>query len=157
MTQWGKAGQRLTEREAAQRRRDHGKRRTMTRLARERDDTTARKNWAAGLMQPVRITHALGDREGAWVDEACGVREPTVDQWEAGTVYPTWEQVLALSALTGYTPRLLCDPMPPLLSSETSLRFHVPAKELEWSTRDMVTRFTAEAITRTLRAEGVMA
>ncbi|ALV47859.1 hypothetical protein MB46_19495 (plasmid) [Arthrobacter alpinus] len=37
---------------------------------------------------------------GAWVDAACGVLEPAVDRWEQGLLYPTWEQLCRLSALT---------------------------------------------------------
>jgi transcriptional regulator with XRE-family HTH domain len=37
--------------------------------------------------------------DGPEVDAACGVAEPTVDLWEAGRVYPTWEQLTALAKL----------------------------------------------------------
>lgn len=37
---------------------------------------------------------------GAWVDEACGVHEPAINRWEQGLLYPTWEQLCKLSALT---------------------------------------------------------
>lgn len=53
---------------------------------------------------PARITLALDSRGmfGAWVDEACGVAEPAVDQWEAGELVPTRHQVELLAELTGY-------------------------------------------------------
>lgn len=53
---------------------------------------------------PSRITAALDIRQmyGPGVDEACGVREPAVDQWEAGTLIPTREQIHKLAVLTGY-------------------------------------------------------
>jgi hypothetical protein len=61
----------------------------------------ARRAWAAGKVIPHRITTALdaGELYGPEVDAACGVAEPAVDEWEAGTLYPTWEQLCALAAL----------------------------------------------------------
>lgn len=51
-----------------------------------------------------RITAALDLRGlyGPEVDRACGVEEPTVDQWEAGELVPTPEQVDALARLTDF-------------------------------------------------------
>src|SRR4051794_18501016 len=59
---------------------------------------------ATAAPTPSRITAALDARGmyGPGVDEACGVREPAVDQWEAGTLIPTAEQIRKLSVLTGY-------------------------------------------------------
>jgi hypothetical protein len=53
---------------------------------------------------PDRITFALDyhDLEGPDVDVACLAVEPAVDQWEAGEAAPSWEQLVALSELTGY-------------------------------------------------------
>lgn len=53
---------------------------------------------------PKRITLALDSRDlyGPEVDLACGVEEPAVDEWEAGTRIPTFEQMEALAELTGY-------------------------------------------------------
>lgn len=64
----------------------------------------ARNRWLRGLVVPHRITLALDIRklDGPEVDEACGVEEPTVDLWECGRVYPTWEQLLKLAVLTGF-------------------------------------------------------
>lgn len=70
--------------------------------------------WQRGDLRPAAITlafdpHARGGRDrmfsstqfvGAWVDEACGIREPGVDRWEAGLFYPSWEQLCKLAALT---------------------------------------------------------
>lgn len=58
-----------------------------------------------GKPNPSRITAALDARDlyGPEVDLACGVEEPAVDEWEAGTRVPTEEQVEALSRLTGYS------------------------------------------------------
>ncbi|MEX7469096.1 hypothetical protein AB4Z39_05215 [Mycobacterium adipatum] len=60
--------------------------------------------WREGLVSPRAITAALDVRAlyGPEVDEACGVQEPAVDQWEAGQLYPSWEQLEALSRLTGF-------------------------------------------------------
>lgn len=55
----------------------------------------AYRDWAAGHVIPDRITTAL-NAEGLYgpeVDLACGVEEPAVDEWEAGTRYPSWEQL----------------------------------------------------------------
>lgn len=54
------------------------------------------------VVVPYRITQALDLRAmyGPGVDEACGVREPTVDQWETGEVEPTAEQLRKLAVLT---------------------------------------------------------
>lgn len=51
---------------------------------------------------PRRITFALDEAElyGPEVDEALGVREPTVDNWEAGIEIPTPMDVERLAALT---------------------------------------------------------
>lgn len=63
-----------------------------------------RNKWAAGQVNPATITLAL-DAEGMYgpeVDEQLGGTEPMVDEWETGDRYPTWEQLVALSDLTGY-------------------------------------------------------
>ncbi|MFQ4149814.1 hypothetical protein AAGW05_14155 [Arthrobacter sp. LAPM80] len=70
--------------------------------------------WQGGVLRPTAITlafepQARAGRRGAaastvfvgeWVDVACGVQEPAVDRWEQGLIYPTWEQLCKLSALT---------------------------------------------------------
>lgn len=70
--------------------------------------------WQNGDLRPTAITlafdpQARGGRAalfstspfvGVWVDEACGAHEPAVDRWEQGLLYPTWEQLCRLSALT---------------------------------------------------------
>lgn len=64
-------------------------------------EQAAYRAWCAGKVIPHRITSALDEQElyGPEVDRACGVEEPAVDQWEAGTLYPTWEQLQALARL----------------------------------------------------------
>lgn len=74
--------------------------------ARDRNRTTVRDaeahaRWRGGFVIPARITMMLDLRSlyGPEVDAACGVEEPTVDRWESGEVYPTWEQLQALARL----------------------------------------------------------
>lgn len=70
-------------------------------------DADVYEAWRDGLLSPRAITAALDMRQlyGPEVDRACGVQEPAVDQWEAGQLYPSWEQVEALSRLTGFPVR----------------------------------------------------
>lgn len=70
--------------------------------------------WQQGGLRPSAITRAFDPKAqggrgrmfsstqfvGAWVDEACGVHEPAINRWEQGLLYPTWEQLCKLSALT---------------------------------------------------------
>lgn len=67
-------------------------------------EQVARAAWERGDVVPHRITLALdlGQHYGPGVDRACGVEEPAVDQWEAGILYPTFEQLLALAELTAF-------------------------------------------------------
>jgi hypothetical protein len=67
--------------------------------------------WRDGLVSPVAITAALNLRElyGPEVDQACGVEEPAVDEWEAATRYPTWPQLEALAQLTGFQVRFFVE------------------------------------------------
>lgn len=64
---------------------------------------------------PYRIAAALNLRElyGPEVDEACGVVEPAVDQWEAGELVPTAEQVELLAALTDFPVAFFYAPVEP--------------------------------------------
>lgn len=150
---WGKAGVRLTadEIDAADRRR-----RTEANKARLRGETEhrrAHRDWRSGLVQPWRITRVLDARGlyGPEVDQACGVQEPTVDLWEAGLVYPTFEQLCALAALVEITPGMLMyRGFEPLRARETTLRFHMDVEHLE----EPVMRFTVEAVALTLAGEG---
>lgn len=59
---------------------------------------------ATGTPVPYRITQALDSRglDGPEVDEACGVEEPAVDQWETGELIPTPGQIELLAKLTEY-------------------------------------------------------
>lgn len=64
---------------------------------------------------PARITMALDLRDlyGPEVDQACGVEEPVVDQWESGDLTPTFEQVELLAKLTGMPVGFFYLPAPP--------------------------------------------
>lgn len=143
---WGKAGVRLTDREAEERDRRNAQRRAEARTAAERDEQKGRDAWARGMLRPFAITLALNRRGlyGPEVDEACGTFEPAVDMWEDGQLYPTWPEYKALAALTGYPLGhfwIHRDPMP---AESTSLRFHLPPHVLE--APPMVQCFTPEAI-----------
>lgn len=100
---WGKAGERLGPAAAEERDRIRARHRNEARAAAERGEAEARRIWAAGLLRPHRITTALDlqSLEGPEVDIACGAKEPDVDLWEAGELYPTWEQLRLLAELAG--------------------------------------------------------
>jgi hypothetical protein len=119
---WGKAGVRLTSAEAAKNDQKQHQRRHRRVVA----DQEAYRQWAAGKVVPHRITVALDTHSlyGPEVDEACGAQEPDVDMWEAGTLYPTWEQLCLLAKLTGFTPRFFMIQPTDLLPVQTSMRFH---------------------------------
>lgn len=119
---WGKAGVRLTPAEA----RRNDARRGRTAHFRLADEQEAYRKWDAGLLVPHRITLALDARglEGPDVDAACGAAEPDVDRWEAGELYPTWEQLKLLSNLTGLALRFFF--LPPVPMAWGSLHFHFP-------------------------------
>jgi hypothetical protein len=124
---WGKAGQRLTDSQVRERDASAAATRAHVRARRKADDAVAYRLWRAGELKPYLITQAL-DAMGLYgpeVDEACGAKEPDVDLWEAGKLYPTWEQLLLLCKLTGKTPRFMCTERPPLALAQTSMRFHV--------------------------------
>lgn len=125
MTGWGKAGQRLTPREVAERQRRAGLNRLRREQARLQQLTEGRRLWEAGQLVPAAITFALGDRDGPEVDLACRAVEPEVDHWELGILYPTWEQTVALADLTGLPVAALCRaPMP---IDQTTLWLHMTA------------------------------
>lgn len=104
MSGWGKAGVRLTDREREQLRRKRAAERNRAEAARARDHAEAYSKWKRGMLVPEKLTIALDARglQGPQVDIDCGAVEPAVDQWEAGELYPTWEQLQLLAKLTGY-------------------------------------------------------
>ncbi|MDX3661252.1 hypothetical protein PV646_28440 [Streptomyces sp. ID05-26A] len=131
-TRWGKAGVRLSTQEADRRRTEILAQKHRAAASHERDVSKAHSNWAAGLVVPWRITQALNaaDLYGPEVDLACGAREPDVDQWEAGELYPTWEQLQLLAKLTGCTARFFTfQDAAPIPIEMTSLWFHMPIKD----------------------------
>lgn len=125
---WGKAGVRLTPEQAAARRAKVRSARNRAKASRAASDTQAKRMWQAGLVRPAAISFAL-DAKGLYgpeVDTACLAAEPDVDMWERGALYPTWEQLVALAALTGKTPKFFCMWDNPVPFEATTLRFHVP-------------------------------
>jgi hypothetical protein len=124
---WGKAGVRLSDTES----RRSEARRARSSHFRVVDEQEAYRKWDAGLLVPNRITVALDlhSLDGPEVDAACGAAEPDVDRWEAGELYPTWEQLKLLSNLTGLALRFFF--LPPQESVWTSLEYHLPAPELQ--------------------------
>jgi hypothetical protein len=113
----------------------------------------AKRDWEAGLIAPFLITTALDmcGLHGPEVDEACGVEEPTVDHWESGLVYPTWEQLCALAQLTGFPPKFFSRRGRDMKSAliETSQRFHRAEGRREFRLNGpVVPCFLPEAIAR---------
>ncbi|MGV9836660.1 hypothetical protein ACWDUL_21065 [Nocardia niigatensis] len=151
-TVWGKAGQRLTTTEIQQRRHQILQARNKAVAAQAALEAEGRRLWRAGRLIPWRITIALDHKglEGPGVDIACGATEPAVDQWEAGILYPTWEQTRLLAELCGVTVPFLCAgdmlPAQPLCRKWNQHHADTPPP---------VTAFQPEAITRTLTAEGM--
>lgn len=122
---WGKAGVRLTPSQAAANDARNARNAYANRVSRERDLAIAHRLWSEGMVVPFVITTCL-DAKGLYgpeVDIACLAEEPAVDLWEAGKLYPTWEQLQALAQLTGNTERWFCI-KPPTFDVWTTLRFH---------------------------------
>ena len=83
------------------------------------------------------------------------MEEPAVDQWEAGKLYPTWGQVLALATLTGFPVQFFTEPVKGegIAAKDTSMRFHVPPGTLDDEPRPVLA-FKPEAIRARLGHEG---
>lgn len=143
---WGKAGQRLTAEEARAADARAAQRRETATLFEQRDY----RQWAAGEVVPARITIALDSHglDGPEVDEQCGAHEPDVDMWEAGLLYPTWDQLRLLAELTGCTPGFFMDFRGESLTmGDTSMRFHrIGGKPVDWRQPPLVPCFTPAAI-----------
>lgn len=129
---WGKAGVRLTDEQVRQKQAREFWAKQRTDEAVQVSTARAHEKWAMGLVVPAHITIAL-DAAGLYgpeVDVACGVVEPAVDMWEAGRLYPTWEQIVALAQLTGKTSAYFMAPVHHVTTPlETSMRFHVKRDE----------------------------
>lgn len=92
-------------------------------------DRAEHQAWKEGRVRPFVITNALDARQldGPLVDAACGTCEPAVDMWEAGQLYPTWDELKALADFTDYPVAFFTTVEHwPLRAQDTSLRFHVP-------------------------------
>ena len=104
MVLWLKPGVRATPDEESEYRRKLRARAARNRAAEEAGMAEARRGWARGMVRPWYISLALDARalEGPEVDLACGVEEPVVDLWEAGEIYPSFDQLCALAKLTEF-------------------------------------------------------
>lgn len=142
---WGKAGVRLTDAKA----KEIAQRAGHKKLLDEQAHDKALSDWWAGRVVPHLITMAL-DADGLYgpdVDRACLVAEPTVDRWEAGEVYPSWEQLCALAELTGKQPSWFMEAGQNHLTEwDTTMRFHAKLGE----PKPPVLRFTQAAIDATV-------
>lgn len=143
MTVWGRAGQRLTEAEIAQRAR---RRASVIRIS-DTDLKSVEPDWRSGRVVPWRITFALDTRNlyGPEVDIACGTEEPAVDEWESGKRYPTLDQLGALAQLTGFPLRFFTVRGPAPDVRDTTLIHHLPPRELA-RLKPAIAAFTDEAI-----------
>lgn len=104
--------------------------RAASRQRNEREgDRAEHRAWKEGRVRPFAITDALDSRQldGPLVDAACGTCEPAVDMWEAGQLYPTWDELKALADFTDYPVAFFTTVEHwPLRAQDTSLRFHLP-------------------------------
>ncbi len=146
---WTSAGRRATPAEAQNIRNRRRQQALQAATIHDRATKQAHVLWAAGKVVPWRITQALnaGGHEGPEVDAACGVLEPAVDEWESGDRYPTWEQLEALTRLTGYGVAWFTRPVDAdLLAASTggSLRYHFPPSA--FSNEPPVLRYTTAAL-----------
>lgn len=151
---WGKAGVRLTDTEIEDANRARVAEVNKERIAHEQAMAKARADWAAGRVVPWLITITLDAKHlhGPEVDAACGVAEPGVDMWEAGTLYPTFEQLCALAEYTGKTPGYFMN-RPGIVGfrpSDTSMRFHVRVDD----EKEPVMAFRPEAVAAAVAGEG---
>lgn len=147
---WGKAGMRLSPDEVTALHSRIRTERNRSQVSRDADDAKAKKMWQAGMVRPAAITFALDAMglDGPEVDKACLAEEPAVDMWEAGTLYPTWEQLCALAELTGNTPSFFCKWEKPVPFEATTLRFHVE----EFDQSPLIWEYPREVVAATVRA-----
>lgn len=156
MTSWARAGIRATTDEARAQDSARSAKRNKTRAAHSSAVEEARLKWSRGLLRPYLITMALdlAGQEGPQVDAACLAAEPDVDNWEAGTLYPSFPQLLALAALTEFPPHFFTSStrLPPIPWWETTMRFHRKAQPDLLEATGPVLTFTDDAI----RAAGLV-
>ena len=143
---WGRAGVRLT-REQATRSTWHAQRRDE---AIKTIEAEVFQKWAAGMVVPHNITIALdlNDLYGPEVDAALGVREPAVDMWEAGKLYPTWFQLQALSELTGYPIQFFVTAHRSISVFDTSIVYHCKRGDLPTNQEIPVMRYPDDVVAR---------
>lgn len=151
---WGKAGVRLTAEQIQAATRARVAEANKERASVERSLAKARADWAAGRVVPWLITIALDGKRlyGPEVDQACGVEEPGVDMWEAGTLYPSFEQLCALAKLTGNAPGFFMNRrgVVGMRPSDTSLRFHYDCTD----EKEPMMAFRPEAIAAAVHGNG---
>lgn len=117
----------------------------------ERAEAAAHQRWRAGLVVPHVITMALDfhDLFGPEVDLACHASEPAVDRWEAGKLYPRWDQLCALTELTQWPTARFMVLGHPIGIADTSMRFHLPRPWVERvDLRGPVTRYPDDVVAR---------
>jgi hypothetical protein len=154
MTIWTKPGVRATADEARDITAKRKKAFNQAKAARARWDAELEDGWRRGKVRPYLITRALdlANLHGPDVDAMVGAEEPDVDNWEAGTLYPSLQQLRLLSEVSGFPPSFLVAETPELMSPamflcDRSKRGHdpfVPAAPL-------VAAFTPDSI----RARGL--
>jgi transcriptional regulator with XRE-family HTH domain len=94
----------------------------------QRGEHAGRQAWQEGRVQPFVITQGLNVRQldGPLVDELCGTSEPAVDMWEAGQLYPTWDELKALADATDFPVAYFTTAeRTPIAFEDTTLRFHL--------------------------------
>lgn len=154
LRRWGKAGVRLGSDEIEAADRERRREANKQRLRDEQQLARARDDWAHGRVVPWLITIALDGKRlyGPEVDQACGVPELGVDLWEAGELYPSFEQLCALATLTRKLPGFFMN-RPGVVGmrpSDTSLRFHYRVDD----EKEPVMAFRPEAIAAAVAGEG---
>ena len=150
-TRWASAGVRVDQAETRKR----AGQRNANQFANVAMLERAKAAWARGEMKPAGITLMLdmNGLEGPEVDTACLAAEPDVDNWEAGTLYPSWEQVVALAELVGCSPEFFMWDRHYDENMQTSMRFHGTKAEREAYAKNdapLIMKFTPEAIQKTL-------
>jgi hypothetical protein len=118
----------------------------------------AHRRWHDGLVVPWRITTALDIRElhGPQVDVDLGVEDPSVDMWEAGILYPTWDEMLRLAVLTDFPVAFFTEtPGRPVRAVDTSLRFHARLDDVD--EREPVLAFPPNVVAATMADLGLCA
>lgn len=74
---------------------------------------TAYHSWRNGELVPGRLAlaRAYCDLPQQSIANVCGTDVETVDLWEQGVEYPTWDEFLDLMAITGLNPAFFARPV----------------------------------------------